>query len=201
MASFCFWGVARQRLSTPNLLIICVRTCAHTYTPPHSPHTYIHAHIYTQAIHPFHLSCYVAQLPWPRTHYFSCFSWVLGFIVCTVMPSLQIFLLNFCNYTMKVDATLICIIGKTWMMKKIQIVFFLSKIRGASIWNFNLSNSGIYVYILSIKLDMLNLNSLKNLVFRLGILNLYFVIELLRRDCWFPNNDTDLLFMKTWPIA
>lgn len=124
MASFCFWGVARQRLSTPNLLIICVRTCAHTYTPPHSPHTYIHAHIYTQAIHPFHLSCYVAQLPWPRTHYFSCFSWVLGFIVCTVMPSLQIFLLNFCNYTMKVDATLICIIGKTWMMKKIQIVFF-----------------------------------------------------------------------------
>lgn len=123
MASFCFWGVARQRLSTPNLLIICVRTCAHTYTPP-SPHTYIHAHIYTQAIHPFHLSCYVAQLPWPRTHYFSCSSWVLGFIVCTVMPSLQIFLLNFCNYTMKVDATLICIIGKTWMMKKIQIIFY-----------------------------------------------------------------------------
>lgn len=88
---------------------------AHIHTSP----LHMHAHIYTQAIHPFHHSCYVAQLPWPRTHYFSCFSWVLGIIVCTVMPSLQIFLLNFYNYTMKVDATLICIIGKTWMMEKI----------------------------------------------------------------------------------
>lgn len=89
---------------------------AHIRAPPHSTHTYIHT---SHSSFPCFLLCSSAS-----SYYFSCFSWVLGFTVCTIMPSLQILLLSFYNYTMKVDVTLICIIGKTWVMEKIQIIFY-----------------------------------------------------------------------------